>query len=74
MVYRPSLLVATVRDLSMRASLAASTLTPTMTAPLESLTTPEIVLWATVSDGITRTARPTKIRETNVVVVIPFSP
>jgi hypothetical protein len=42
--YRPSVPVVTVRDLSISTSLAASTFTPGMTAPLESRTTPEMVL------------------------------
>src|SRR5215813_6409186 len=36
---------------SMRASLAASTVTPGSTAPDESFTTPAIALWAWATDG-----------------------
>src|ERR1700692_444451 len=50
MEYRPSLLVVTVRDLSISASLAASTLTPAMTAPELSFATPAIVLCAEAVD------------------------
>jgi hypothetical protein len=46
MVYRPSPAVTTARDLSISVSLAASTLTPDITAPLVSFTTPEMVLCA----------------------------
>ena len=44
MLYRPSLSVTTLRTFSMRAGLAASTVTPGSTAPDVSLTTPAIPL------------------------------
>src|SRR5579864_8119834 len=75
MVYRPSLLVTTARDFSISASLAASTLTPDITAPVESFTTPEIVLWAEASDGNTAsTTRPAKIFALNLTLIMAFSP
>src|SRR6266571_6557448 len=49
-----------------------------MTAPVVSLTTPEIVLWARAGDSNTsRTIRQTKTRTTKLIVVIspfPFDP
>ena len=58
MVYRPSPAVTTARERSISASLAASTLTPEITAPLMSFTTPEIVLWANaVGTDAVRTTR-----------------
>src|SRR5437899_10745793 len=45
-----------------------------MTAPLVSLTTPEIVLWAEASDGTTaRTTRGAKICAANLALVISFA-
>jgi hypothetical protein len=53
-------LVVTERTLSMSTSLAASTVAFATTAPLVSLTTPEIVLWAEAEeDNSTRATRPT---------------
>jgi len=51
MEYRPSPLVVTVRDFSIRTSLVASTDAPATTAPLASLITPEIVLCAIAREG-----------------------
>ena len=48
-----------VRCFSMRASLAAWTVTPAMTAPELSRTTPEIVLCANARDGRMARARNT---------------
>ena len=60
-VYRPDSLVVTMRDPSISASLAASTFTLGMTAPLLSFTIPEIVLCAQAlgenSARITRQAK-----------------
>jgi hypothetical protein len=50
-VYRPFSLVVSVRDLSISASLAASTFTPAITAPELSRTCPEMVLWAEANDA-----------------------
>jgi hypothetical protein len=61
MEYRPSPLVVTVRDLSISASLDASTLTPAITAPELSFATPAIVLCAAArganKEKITKAAR-----------------
>src|SRR5206468_11690403 len=44
-LYCPPESVTTLRDFSMSAGLAASTVTPGRTAPVESLTVPEMALW-----------------------------
>src|SRR5689334_3481168 len=71
MAYRPSPLVVTARTLSISTSLAASTVALAITAPLLSLTTPEIVLWAWANaENNTRATRPVRIQKANLALVI----
>src|ERR1700724_3683475 len=62
MLYRPSLSLTAVRTFSIRAGLAASTVTPGSTAPDVSRTTP-VIDWADASDGII-TARASRVSST----------
>ena len=65
-LYWPSPSVTAVRTFSMSAGLAASTVTPGMTAPLVSLTTPAMV-WANVVAG-NRTRNPHTTRRAGTIV------
>src|SRR5690348_729812 len=74
MAYRPSPLVITDRDLSMSASLEASTETPAITAPEVSFTWPEIVLCADAQNEESNTrATPATMRAADLAGVIPIS-
>src|SRR5712691_623062 len=78
MEYRPSESVTASRVFSMRAGLAASTVTPGITPPLESLTTPaiepEMPPWANNREGPTssRAIRATLADRANRIVKLPI--
>src|SRR5215469_4159270 len=75
MAYLPSPLVVAVRDRSISAGLAASTVTPAMIAPELSRTCPEIVLCAHAMDANrTKMANPTTTCRTDPVRGICFPP
>src|SRR5436190_297772 len=57
MLYRPSPSETTVRTFSIRAGLAASTVTPGSTAPVVSFTTPAMPPWANVDAGTSKHRR-----------------
>src|SRR5215813_10221161 len=69
MEYWPDSLVTTERVFSMSAELDASTETPGMTAPEESLTVPTIEAWAWAMAGMTTSAARTRIAFTNLCIV-----
>src|SRR5262249_34643887 len=69
MEYWPDSLVTTERVFSMSAELDASTETPGMTAPEESLTVPTIEAWAWAMTGMTTTATRTRIAFTNLRIM-----
>src|SRR5215831_18043694 len=69
MEYWPDSLVRTERVFSMSTGLDASTMTPGMTAPEESLTVPTIEAWAWAMAGMTTSAARTRIAFTNLCIV-----